>query len=218
MPFIKGKYYMNPQYGHGLERSLERHRAELASSQQSESQNSGAHWVTIDGRHVLIQVAHGEQNGTPPSHGRRGPYIADLKSKEIAPLLDPNHKRSSADVVGPHGECVDLTKKFSGMLKDNISTDEWRAGPKVANNSDIKPGTAIATFDGKGLYPKDPDKNSGIYLDQGTNGSIWILDQWPAHPEINTPTHPPQPRELRFNDGRSLSNSAGAYHVILGAR
>ena len=62
MPFIKGKYYMNPQYGHGLERSLERHRAELASSQQSESQNSGAHWVTIEGRQVLIQEAQQEKS------------------------------------------------------------------------------------------------------------------------------------------------------------
>ena len=50
-----------------------------------------------------------------------GSYVADLKSKEIAPLLDPNHKPSKSDVVGPNGECVDLTKKFSGMEKMTLA-------------------------------------------------------------------------------------------------
>src|SRR5205807_5117326 len=45
----------------------------------------------------------------------KGPYVADLKSKDIAPLLDPNHKPSDKDAVGLNGECVDLTKKSSDM-------------------------------------------------------------------------------------------------------
>jgi hypothetical protein len=146
-----------------------------------------------------------------------GPYVADLKSPTIAPLLDPNHKPSNSDVIGD-GECVSACKRFAGL--EGTSTDQWRAGPVVANNSDIKPGTAIATFDSKGRYPGPnvSDKNSGIYLGKGTNGSIWILDQWPARPSRNTPAHPPQPREV-FNDNRrGASNNANAYYEIYVAR
>ena len=64
---------------------------------------------------------------------------------------------------------------------EGTNTDQWRAGPQVTTGKDIKPGTAIATFDSNGHYPKgDQPKHSGIFLKKGTNGSIWILDQWPA--------------------------------------
>lgn len=133
----------------------------------------------------------------------RGPYVADLNSRQIAPLLDPNHKQSNSDVVG-NGQCVSACKKFAGLEGSN--TRQWRAGPKVANNGNIKPGTAIATFDSSGHYPIGPEKNSGIYLGPGTKGSIWILDQWPGHA--------PEPREVVFDNNRSPSNNSNAYSVI----
>lgn len=139
----------------------------------------------------------------------KGPYVADLKSKEIAPLLDPNHKPSDKDIVG-NGQCVTACSKFSGVTGD---TKRWRAGEGVADSRDIKPGTAIATFDGNARYPSGKDKNSGPYLGPGTKGSIWILDQWPAHSPNSA--HPPQPREVLNDNTRGASNNANAYHVIL---
>jgi hypothetical protein len=139
----------------------------------------------------------------------KGPYVADLKSKNIAPLLDPNHKPSDSDIIG-NGQCVIACSKFSGVTGD---TKRWRAGADVADNGDIKPGTAIATFDSNGRYPSGKDKNSGIYLGPGTKGSIWILDQWPAH--APNPAHPPQPREVLNDNTRGASNNANAYHAIL---
>ena len=142
-----------------------------------------------------------------------GPYVADLKSPAIAPLLDPNHKPSQSDVIGD-GECVTACKKFSGL--EGTSTSQWRAGPQVTTDKDVKPGTAIATFDSNGRYPKgDQPKNSGIYLGRGTNGSIWILDQWPARSGTGQKDHPPQPRELLTDNSRGASNNSNAYHVIL---
>ena len=88
----------------------------------------------------------------------------------------------------------------------DIGTYQWRPGPKVVGNKDIQPGTAIATFNDKGRYPSKHGWNSGIYLNSGVNGSIWILDQWPGHS--------PMPREvLRDNSGAPADNSA-AYSVI----
>jgi hypothetical protein len=59
MPFINGRFYMNPAYG----RALENARASEATSSQANRQqrDSGAHWVTIDGRHVLIQETQEER-------------------------------------------------------------------------------------------------------------------------------------------------------------
>ena len=53
MPFINGKFYMNPAYGRALENAR---ASEAASSQRDPRQKeSGTHWVRIDGRHVLSQ-------------------------------------------------------------------------------------------------------------------------------------------------------------------
>jgi len=59
MPFINGKFYMNPAYGRAVEdaRAME----STASEADRQQQDSGAHWVTIDGRHVLMQGTH--ENG-----------------------------------------------------------------------------------------------------------------------------------------------------------
>lgn len=157
------------------------------------------------------QAAQTQNQSGTASPALKGPFIADLNSPEIAPLLDPNHKPSNSDIVG-NGECVSACKKFAGL--EGTSTDQWRAGPKVVDDKDIKPGTAIATFDSNGRYPgKGKDKNSAIYLGRGANGSIWILDQWPARPGTQQQAHPPQPRELL--PGRAnVSNDSNAYYVI----
>jgi RHS repeat-associated protein len=146
------------------------------------------------------------QKSSAAAPALKGPYVADLKSKEIAPLLDPNHKPSDQDIVGPNGECVDLTKKFSGM-GDVSAKHEWYPGETVSDAKDMKPGTAIASFDGKGRFPSESGWNSGIYLGHGANGSIWILDQWPGHA--------PAPRELLLNNNALPANNSAAYSVIL---
>ena len=134
-----------------------------------------------------------------------GSYVADLNSPEIKALRDPNHKASKSDVVGPNGECVDLTKKFSGMGKDDVGTYQWKKGSKI--DKDTKLGTAIANFNDKGRYPSKHGWNSGIYLGLGDHGSIWILDQWPGYS--------PRPRQLYPDSSAARPENAGAYSVIL---
>jgi len=56
MPFVNGKFYMNPAYGRAIERARD--------AAQNSSEASGEHWVTIDGRHVLIQEENDEHAGT----------------------------------------------------------------------------------------------------------------------------------------------------------
>jgi hypothetical protein len=104
---------------------------------------------------------------------------------------------------------VTATKELAGL--EGTSTDQWRGGPPVVNNKDIKdikPNTAIATFDQNCRYPQSGDRNSGIYLTNGTNGTVWILDQF------NHPSHPPHPRRLPLHSPNGCSNEASRYSVI----
>jgi len=153
-----------------------------------------------------------------------GPFVANLNAPPVAPLLDPNHNPSPSDIVG-NGECVSACKKFAGL--EGTSTSQWRAGEPVVIdgkiNPNIKPGTAIATFDSNGRYPgqDDPHKNSGIFLGAGVMGgpgSARILDQWPAY--ASNPAHPPQPRDMRYyaDPTHDVSNNSHAYYVIMLAR
>jgi hypothetical protein len=152
------------------------------------------------------------QPRSQPKPGRQpdGSYIAPTgPGSEIDKITDP--AAPLPPLIG-NGQCVTACKHFSGITAP--STD-WTEGPAVSNNDSLPIGTAIATFGSNGHYPTNGDQNSGIYMGQGSKGSIYILDQWPAHAASGTPAHPPQVREMRFNDHSTLSNSAQAYHVII---
>lgn len=131
----------------------------------------------------------------------RGPFVADTNNPEIKSILDGKKSEVIED-----GECVTATKHFAHL--EGYSTDQWRAGPGVANNSNLKPGTAIATFDINGRYPKSGERNSGLWMKAGSNGGITILDQY------NHPPKPPGQRPLPFVSPFGRSNESAAYSVI----
>jgi len=59
VPYINGRFYMNPAYGSAVEHVR---AAEAASTHdKSGQQELGTHWVTIEGRHVLIHETQGER-------------------------------------------------------------------------------------------------------------------------------------------------------------
>ncbi|MFZ0519723.1 MAG: hypothetical protein WAL95_01790 [Candidatus Acidiferrales bacterium] len=58
MPFINGKFYMNPSYGRAVEHVRLRGATIKGAAQQAEASEDGdpdGYWVTIDGNHVLIE-------------------------------------------------------------------------------------------------------------------------------------------------------------------
>ena len=83
MPFINGRFYMNPAYGRAIERARrtsgiwseelpesagaplqEQNLSNEGAPSDGQQQSSGEHWVTIDGHHVLIDQAPSQQNST----------------------------------------------------------------------------------------------------------------------------------------------------------
>lgn len=74
MPFIDGKFYMNPAVGRMLERNRKRAiitnvaRGQAQPESALEKRDSGAHWVTIEGRHILIDESAGGPRMDQPAN------------------------------------------------------------------------------------------------------------------------------------------------------
>jgi len=113
VPFINGKFYMNPAYGRAIERARTANQTwsgeipGLAESSLREQdfgndlspskmhrKDSDAHWVTIDGHHVLIQgneAAPAQANNRSiHAHSRPGTKPARIIFNETSGLRPAN--------------------------------------------------------------------------------------------------------------------------------
>ena len=102
------------------------------------------------------------------------------------------------------GQCVALVQQADSSVG---LTATWTQGAQVQGNTDLAPGTAIATFDGSGKYANATDGSShaAIYLGQDAAGNIQVEDQWLGHPA--------SVRTIQAN-GSSQANSGSAFYVI----
>ena len=115
--------------------------------------------------------------------------------------VDPDPKRWIGTPSVGDGWCVALVQKATGAPQ----TSEWRPGDKVSGNPNIKPGTAIATFEGS-RYTNDTTGKShaAIYVGQDATG-IYVVDQYnkfengkiveqqpPTYRKIRVDSHSPQ--------------------------
>jgi hypothetical protein len=91
MPFINGKFYMNPAYGRALEAA--RARDETSGPADRQREDPGVHWVTIDGRHVLIQETQAGRVRYDKPRNKREAKLANIVYNETASLrADPGAK------------------------------------------------------------------------------------------------------------------------------
>lgn len=118
------------------------------------------------------------------------------------------------------GECVDLIKAYVPGLKGK-STMSWRAGAWVMEaGRTIKKGTAIATFDKDGRFPRSRSGQHAALVLKVMASGIWVVDQWrndPGKPKISARLiRIPPPRHRRNPDGSftNASNNALAFRVI----
>jgi rare lipoprotein A (peptidoglycan hydrolase) len=81
MPRINGRYYINPAYGRALERAR---AAGDPPDRQEPLGDSDTHWVTIDGRHVLIPERQGSQPSPKPKQYRGDATYYNLPGKRTA--------------------------------------------------------------------------------------------------------------------------------------
>jgi rare lipoprotein A (peptidoglycan hydrolase) len=157
MPFINGRFYMNPAYG----RALEDARAnEAASSQQDlQQQASGTHWVTIDGRHVLIQgtQASGGEQRTKQFSGDATYYNLPGKKTASGAKFDPNKMTAAMTAEKVKlGQTVAVTY----TTKDKLGNTITRSITVVVNDR----GPFARDADGKATVPLQPADGKVIDL------------------------------------------------------
>jgi len=100
-------------------------------------------------------------------------------------------------------ECVAVVRHFCNAPHTSL----WVKGALVRGNTDIKPGTAIATFTApNGGYRG----HAAIYEGQDSSG-IQVLDQW-----NNLETGKFKPRPIRFNRPANtyVSNNGDLFYVV----
>jgi hypothetical protein len=106
MPFVNGKFYMNPAYGRALEAAR---ASEAASSQHDpQQQESGAHWVTIHGRHVLIQ-------GTELAQSQQANHNQRIQMRQ------EQKRRAEAKAEVGYGETSGIVPEKSADSPNNAS-------------------------------------------------------------------------------------------------
>jgi hypothetical protein len=99
-----------------------------------------------------------------------------------------NPEQYEGNVVD-NGQCVRYVQTCAGVPH----TSRWRPGT-IVRDSNVEPGTAIATFDPDGRYGNHTDGRShaAIFMEQ-VEGGLLVWDQWK-----NQPVHQ---RVIRFRSG-----------------
>lgn len=119
MPFINGRFYMNPAYGRAIERARtanqiwseeipgltgsslrEQNFANDVSPSETHRKDSDAHWVTIDGHHVLISGTEASQSEMRQPRNEKERYLAIIVFNETGGL--------SATAENGHGSAKNL--------------------------------------------------------------------------------------------------------------
>lgn len=103
------------------------------------------------------------------------------------------------------GQCVALVQAANPGIG---RTRDWTCGAAVQGNTDLRPGTAIATFNTANRYANATDGSShaAIYLGQNERG-IQVMDQW-AGSTAAVRTIP------WTNPSGVPANTGAAFHVI----
>ena len=103
------------------------------------------------------------------------------------------------------GQCVALVQATNPSIGP---TRNWQCGAPVQGNTDLRPGTIIATFDSSNRYANamDGSSHAAIYLGQNERG-IQVMDQWAG----NTAAARTIPWT---NPGGVAANTGTAFHVV----
>jgi hypothetical protein len=153
MPFINGKFYMNPAYGRAIEHARQNGAApnrDAARPPAPEDGGDDGRWVTIDGRHVLIQSAHGGSVRIDTPRNKREAALATIVYNETSSLrADPRAKS------GDGGSAEALHDAREGIAEIAMRAidkghPEYVAPPELTEESagDIRDGNqdAIAAY------------------------------------------------------------------------
>lgn len=144
MPFVNGKFYMNPAYG----RAVEGARDSEGSPGQSDRNGQGDHWVTINGNHVLIHETASRPAAMAEPRSQKERYLTIVVFNETGGL-GANTKSGKGSASDLHDARVAIAEIANRLMEaghpDQVAAGEsgiytglWRGlaqGNKSAINS-----------------------------------------------------------------------------------
>lgn len=157
----------------------------------------------------LPNVQNGQSGGgstalKPPVNPDAGAARAATQAKSGAAFIAADYARYIGRSVGS-GQCVALVQAASPGIG---LTRNWVCGAPVQGNTDLRPGTVIATFDSSNRYGNNLDGSShaAIYLGQNERG-IQVMDQWAGSMAAA--------RTIPWSNPSGIAaNTGAAFHVV----
>jgi len=160
MPFINGRFYINPAYGRAVEHARAVGAAPREDETEKEEQDS--HWVTIAGHHVLIHET--QTTGAPHSQqkakafrGNATYYNLPGKKTASGTMFDPDKMAAAMTAEKAKlGQTVTVTYTY----KDQRGNAVTRSISVVVNDR----GPFARGTDGKATMPLQPAAEGVIDL------------------------------------------------------
>jgi len=164
MPFISGRYYMNPVYG----RAVELARATQTARDDSQSEGQDSHWVTIGERHVLIQNALNQQSEQHDESKQK----AKAFSGNATYYNLPGKKTASGAKFDPNKMAAAMTgeKAKLGQTVTVTYTYNDKKGNAVTNSISV-------VVNDRGPFARDADGKATVPLQPAAEG---VIDLTPA--------------------------------------
>jgi hypothetical protein len=200
MPFINGRYYMNPVYGRAVE--LARDTETARDDSQSEGQDS--QWVTIGGRHVLIQPMQARDPQHKNSEKRSTIAKTARKYSGSSEWAFAKRKGNFAPDTNKCNQYVYDVTKEAGAEAAFAGSDGKSRPPLAAEWADPNTKIANRTVLGKNEKPEPGDVaayklhggtsfsgHSGIVTSVDSNGLVHAMA---AHDQVVGP-------DEKFNPG-----------------
>jgi hypothetical protein len=128
MHFINGKFYMNPAYGRAIEN---------ARANEPTDGDHGGHWVTIDGRHVLIAEGTPEQKATDSTQTEKSAIRVSVTTAQ-EPQIVQNLRLGKNSVTGVGAQLKIRLSDESGKPLAGVSVSENNKQGGVQNPDTIK--------------------------------------------------------------------------------
>jgi len=162
VPFINGRFYMNPSFGRGVESARS---SEVTPSDHDKEQSVGAHWITIEGRHVLIHegMEHFAESATQsaPSQSRSLKRAPKTFSGEATYYTLPGRKTASGSEFDANKMAAAMTgeKVKLGQIVTVTYTYRDKQGKPMSRSIDVivnDRGPFARDSNGKATHPLQP--------------------------------------------------------------
>ena len=175
MPFINGKFYMNPAYGRAVERT--RQPGASAATPGPNDHAAEGHWVTIDHRHVFIDETRSRIAATARKYRGSTAWAFDKRKDGFGPNTNKCNKfvydvtkeaGAPATVTGSDGK--PRPPLAAEWADPRVSIPGWRIlGP----NEQPQPGDVAAyklpghvTYTGHSGIVTSTDQNGAVHGDR----------------------------------------------------